>query len=401
MIDACPVRGMEEEHMKRLHSMAALSLAAALAASVTGQALAGSPEFAYTPEKWSTLRDNKLEYGEIADLVHEYNPTVLNNQASYEQNREGDLGRSDGDIAASYRNSAQQIYQQIEMMDPDSPTYDTTVLTLEQQAKALEASATSAEVGNFGMQTQNKQAEATIVASTKTLMITYHQLLLNLDLSKKNLELLKSQYEAVQRKAAVGMATQMEVLNAKSAIENGEMSILTTEKQIRTTKQSMCLATGWAYNANPEIGELPSVSIEDILAIDLEADKETAVKNNFTLSVNRHRLSSTRVPESKETLEETTANNESQIRSSVTSSYQALLQAQADYEQAQTELALAQKQADTAALNLSIGNLSQLEYQQQAYALEGARISARLKEMAVLQAYETYKSGVAGLASAG
>ncbi len=387
--------------MRRLHSMAALSLAAALTATVTGQVLAGSPEFAYTPEKWSTLRDNKLEYDEIADLVHEYNPTVLNNQASYEQNREGDLGRSDGDIAASYRNSARQIYQQIEMMDPDSPTYDTTVLTLEQQAKALEASATSAEVGNFGMQTQNKQTEATIVASTKTLMITYHQLLLNLDLSKKNLDLLKSQYEAVQRKAAVGMATQMEVLNAKSAVENGEMSILTTEKQIRTTRQSMCLATGWAYNANPEIGELPSVSKEDILAIDLEADKETAVKNNFTLSINRHRLNSTRVPESKETLEETIANNESQIRSSVTSNYQALLQAQADYEQAEAELVLAQKQADTAALNLSIGNLSQLEYQQQAYALEGARISVRLKEMAVLQAYETYKSGVAGLASAG
>lgn len=387
--------------MRRLHSIAALSLAAVLAVPVTGQALAGSPEFAYTPEKWSTLRDNKLEYDEIADLVHEYNPTVLNNQASYEQNREGDLGRSDGDIAASYRNSAQQIYQQIEMMDPDSPTYDTTVLTLEQQAKALEASATSAEIGNFGMQTQNKQAEATIVASTKTLMITYHQLLLNLDLSKKNLELLKSQYEAVQRKAAVGMATQMEVLNAKSAVENGEMSILTTEKQIRTTKQSMCLATGWAYNANPEIGELPSVSEEDILAIDLEADKETAVKNNFTLSINRHRLSSTRVPESRETLEETIANNESQIRSSVTSSYQALLQARSDYEQAQSELVLAQKQADTAALNLAIGNLSQLEYQQQAYALEGAKISVRLKEMAVLQAYETYKGGVAGLASAG
>ena len=89
--------------MKRLHNMAAFGLAAVLTASVPFQALAGSPEFAYTPEKWSALRDNKLEYGEIADLVHEYNPTVLNNQASYEQNREGDMGRSDGDIAASYR----------------------------------------------------------------------------------------------------------------------------------------------------------------------------------------------------------------------------------------------------------------------------------------------------------
>ncbi len=387
--------------MKQLQNAAVLSLAAILAAAAPSAALAGSPEFAYTAEKWSTLRDNKLEYDEIEDLVHEYNPTVLNNQASYEQNRTGDMGRSDGDIAASYRQNAQNIYDQIDMMDPDTPGYDSTVLALEQQAKALEASATQAESGNFGMQSQNKQAEAAIVSSTKALMINYHQLLLNLELSQKNLVLLQNQQEAVQRKADIGMATQMDVLNAKSAVENTEAGILSTEKQIRNTRQSMCLATGWAYNADPEIGELPSVSKEEILAINLEQDKEEAVKNNYTLSVNRHRYSNTRVEETKETLEETIKNNESQIRSSVTSSYQALLQAQADFEQAQAELDLAQKQFDTASLKLSIGELSPLEYDQQAFALEGAKTTLKLKEMAVLQAYETYKSGVAGLASAG
>lgn len=387
--------------MKHLHNLAAFGLAAVLAASAPFGAYAGSPEFAYTPEKWSALRDNRLEYGEIADLVHEYNPTVLNNQASYEQNRTGDLGRSDGDIAASYRQNAQNIYDQIDMLDPDSLGYDSTVLALEQQAKALEASATQAESGNFGMLSQNKQAEAAIVASTKTLMINYHQLLLNLELSKKNLALLQSQQNAVQRKADIGMATQMDVLNAKSAVETMEMTILSTEKQIRTTKQSLCLAAGWAYNASPEIGELPSVSKDEILAINLETDKEEAVKNNYTLSANRHRYSNTRVEETREPLEETIKNNESQIRSSVTSSYQALLQAQADYEQAQTELELSRKQFDTAALNLSIGNLSQLEYEQQVFALEGAKTALELKDMAVLQAYEAYTSGVAGLASAG
>ena len=35
-------------------------------------ALAGSPEFAYTAEKWASLRDDKLEFGEIADLVPSY-----------------------------------------------------------------------------------------------------------------------------------------------------------------------------------------------------------------------------------------------------------------------------------------------------------------------------------------
>ena len=32
-----------------------------------------SPEFAYSEDKWASLRDNVLEFGELKDLVHEYN----------------------------------------------------------------------------------------------------------------------------------------------------------------------------------------------------------------------------------------------------------------------------------------------------------------------------------------
>ena len=39
-----------------------------------------SPEFAYSAEKWAALRDDVLEYGELADLIHEYNATVINNR---------------------------------------------------------------------------------------------------------------------------------------------------------------------------------------------------------------------------------------------------------------------------------------------------------------------------------
>ena len=386
--------------MRRTHNLAALGLAAVMAVAGTFPAVAGSPEFAYTEEKWASLRDNILEYDEIPDLVHEYNPTVLNNQSTYEQNRQGDQSRSSGDIAASYRQSAENLYDQIAALDPDSLTYDSMVVSLEQQAKALEAQAASAETGNFGQQQQNKQAEATIVAAAKTNMITYHQNLLNLELYQKNLELLKEQYGATQRRAEVGMATQMDVLSAKSSIETMEMNILNTEKDIRTAKQNLCLATGWDYNANPEIRSLPQVDLNEIAAIDLEADKESAVTNNYTLSVNRAQYSSTTVPKTKETLEETIANNESQIRSSVTSNYQALIQARSDYEQAQAELELQQKKTDTAALELSIGQLSQLEYKADEYALENCRTAVQLKEMALLQSLETYKDSVNGLAAA-
>ena len=33
-----------------------------------------TPEFAYSAEKWATLRDNIMEYGELADLIHGIQP---------------------------------------------------------------------------------------------------------------------------------------------------------------------------------------------------------------------------------------------------------------------------------------------------------------------------------------
>ena len=84
----------------------------------------------------------------------------------------------------------------------------------------------------------------------------------------------------------------------------------------------------------------------------------------------------------------------------MTSNYQALIQARSDYEQAQAELELQQKKTDTAALELSIGQLSQLEYKAEEYALENCRTAVQLKEMALLQSLDTYKDSVNGLAAA-
>ena len=46
-----------------------------------------TPEFAYSAEKWAPLRDNIMEYGELADLIHEYNPTVLSNRSTYKDQK--------------------------------------------------------------------------------------------------------------------------------------------------------------------------------------------------------------------------------------------------------------------------------------------------------------------------
>ena len=103
--------------MKR-NRMIAASLAFAIGAGIgagTGTALpltalAGSPEFAYTAEKWASLRDDKLEFEEIADLVHEYNNTVIQNQIEYQDYRDQDKD----DISDDYYEAAQDIVNNLD-----------------------------------------------------------------------------------------------------------------------------------------------------------------------------------------------------------------------------------------------------------------------------------------------
>ena len=95
---------------KRAKRLAGAVLAAGAITAMPFQAFAQrSPEFAYSAEKWATLRDNKLEFDEISDLVHEYNPTVVQNEISYKDY----LTKNRDDVAQDYYDKANEIYSNI------------------------------------------------------------------------------------------------------------------------------------------------------------------------------------------------------------------------------------------------------------------------------------------------
>ena len=78
-----------------------------------------SPSFAYSADEWAALRDNKLEYAEIDKLIHEYNPTVLSNALTYKDQ----LDKTSSDVAQSYYDAAEQIYNNMSYPDEDSANY--------------------------------------------------------------------------------------------------------------------------------------------------------------------------------------------------------------------------------------------------------------------------------------
>lgn len=383
--------------MKKWKQISACCLAAVLAASApAGTVWAGSPEFARSAEEWAKLRDNVMEYDELAGLIHEYNVTVQNNQRDYNDKK----NKTSDEIEQDYRDAADAIRSSMSGEDDVGSILQDSMA--EAQAISLEQQADDNVQDSEIYKMTYDQTEATLVSNAQTNMIAYQQKILDLELKQKNRELLAATYDSVVLKSdpSVGMATQMDVLTARENLQNADAAILTAQAELETTRQKLCVMLGWRYDASPEIRDVPSADLDRIAAMDPAADKAKALDSNYTLRINKKKLSNSSGNSTKESLQITIDDNVQRIGASVDSAYKNVLQAQTAYQQAEVSLAAETKKMETADRNMQLGTISRLDYQAQQYAYLQAQIGMKNADMSLFQAVQSYDWNVNGLASA-
>ena len=385
---------------KRAKRLAGAVLAAGVITAMPFQAFAQrSPEFAYSAEKWATLRDNKLEFDEISDLVHEYNPTVVQNEISYKDY----LTKNRDDVAQDYYDKANEIYSNISYPDSDDANYGSGVaaaLRNEQQAKSLMEQGDENTDDQATMRLQYDQSEAKLAKQAQGLMITYWTQYYNLDGQKARVEQAKLSYQSEQNRLAAGMSTQSKVLSAKESVSNAEAALVTAESNLASTKESLCLMLGWGYGADVEIAELAEPDQSKIAAIDVNADIQTALENSYAYRLTKKQLTNARTDSVKEKLSETEKNQRETISNSVKSAYDSLLLAQSSYEQAQSALALQEVSMKSADAKLAAGTITKNTYESQKASYTTAQVTAQTQKLSLLQAMNDYDWAVNGLASA-
>ena len=385
---------------KRAKWLAGAVLAAGAITAMPFQAFAQrSPEFAYSAEKWATLRDNKLEFDEISDLVHEYNPTVVQNEISYKDY----LTKNRDDVAQDYYDKANEIYSNISYPDSDDANYGSGVaaaLRNEQQAKSLMEQGDENTDDQATMRLQYDQAEAKLAKQAQGLMITYWTQYYNLDGQKARVEQAKLSYQSEQNRLAAGMSTQSKVLSAKESVSNAEAALVTAESNLASTKESLCLMLGWGYGADVEIAELAEPDQSKIAAIDVNADIQAALENSYAYRLTKKQLTNARTDSVREKLSETEKNQMETISNSVKSAYDSLLLAQSGYEQAQSALALQEVSMKSADAKLAAGTITKNTYESQKASYTTAQVTAQTQKLSLLQAMNDYDWAVNGLASA-
>ena len=380
-----------------LRMMAWILAVGTIGISAPARVLASSPEFSRTAEEWSALQDDNLEYSEIADLIHEYNPTVQNNQYEY-QKFIRDYGTTREDVSNSYLDLAEDL--EASKSGDDSGSGRVSDLSLEVQAKSLREQADNNLEDSRIYYLNYAQAEDNLVLSAQSKFLSYYKNQLQLEEAQATLTRLKQDYELAQTKRSAGTITDADVLTALEAVQDQENTIQKMEQQVESARQSLIVMLGWDSSATPTIGELPKVDLSVVDQIDLSADQQTALEKNYTLLVNQRKLENAVSDDTKRNLNTTIAGNERKIRASVASAYQNLKNAKLAYEQAQASLTTQERQASLSEQKLSAGMITAYENQTQQIALTNSRLALKEASISYQDALETYRWNVNGLASA-
>ncbi|RGY96926.1 TolC family protein [Clostridium sp. AM58-1XD] len=376
-----------------LTAMLALSMAA-----VPCQAFASeSTDFTYTDEQLARMQDNNMDYDELAWLIDKYNATVLNNKQKFSDFKK-DYGLTKDDVSEAYRDLADELENNLSGEDDAGSLIsdlgmDTRVQNLRETADDnLEDSA----VIWWGYE----EARDNLVVVAQSNMISYQKSLLDLEVKRKNAELLEAEYNLAQAKRGAQTVTDMEVLNAKESMLNAQAAVTTLEASIRETKQKLCVMTGWSYNAEPVIGEIPEPDWDRVDTINPEADRQAALENNYTLKINKRKLENATADNTKTTLKQTIRENEEQIGVSLATAAKNVQAAKIAYDQAVSTKDLEEKNLALASVKIQAGTIRPIDYQEQEYKTLSSQAAEKTAKMELFEAIETYEWAVKGLAEA-
>lgn len=355
----------------------------------------------YDAETLARLQDNRIEYDEIADLVHEYNPDISKAWNTYMSSKEDYAGivtelesqyRTVKDTADGYISAGQLMGSQLLISTGRQLTkgYQGVIQGMRDTVNEWDT--------NKRNTSMLRRAERQVTAGTQSAMIGYETIRQNIATLETMVKLYEQQTDMMNRMAALGMATGTDLASANNSLLTARVQLASLSDQQESVRRTLCMLLGYDPDSYPEICPIPEFDMIRLEGMDLEQDTVKAIGNNQTLIAQR-------------TSEKGNTNDQIAARSRMIDEgdqkltiemqrlYQEVQDKKAAYEAAQTGFAAAQLSRDAAERQYQLGLLSQVQYigtQISYYQKKAEKESANLN---LLQAMENYDWGVLGFAA--
>lgn len=345
-----------------------------------------SPDFAYSAQKWASLRDNVMDYGEVADLIHEYNPTVRSNRSTLNDQKKQSLTQINDQLL----DNARDLWNDAGNADSDSYLGRMQAAQLNFAGDTLARSADQNYMDADMYKISYAQTEANLVFQAQQLMATYEQSAYAMENLNAGKALAQASYDAAVARRSVGVATDTDVLTARKNVQDIDANIQSAQKSADNVHRSLCLMLGWDADAQPQIQAVPAPDLDRIAAMNPEGDKEQAIANNYDVKFNEQKLKNLSSQDLIASTNATLDDDRNKVYSSLKTQYNTVLDAKEALESANQKLELETVNMNTASVKAAAGELSSLDLLSQKNAWTTAKNNVETGKMQLFLAMEKY-----------
>ena len=350
----------------------------------------------YDEETQERLKDNKLEYGELEDLISVYNPDYKKGTDSIQES----IDALDMDVSEIEMNIEMLKREADNMKDAGNmlgyQSYMTAAATM--KASMLEMHKTMRKNYDTPTVKHNLNVGRYQLTSVAQMLMSQNQVLTsNREMAAKAEELAEEAYRSTQTQLSLNMGTEADLLNAKKGVEQSLNGLAQIDAGLLQMRQTLFMMTGWSYDANPEIGIVPVIDTQVITRINLEEDKIKAIGNNSTLIDSRQKDTERGTTASRLTYDRTMSEKEQKVCIAIEQLYDTLQQKRIESEAANAAFASAEavKRGDDEKYRLGI--YGKLEYLQAEVVYLTQKSAKEAADMALVNAYNDYQWGVKGM----
>lgn len=273
-----------------LKRTAAASLSVVLAASVPFTVLADQtdPNVAYEQEQ-QLLSDGHLDYGEIEERVKNYYGPM---KSAYDMAK--GMVEDQADIAVNERIMASDLLSQADVAEDmaeeqtgmDQAISAATAKALRQSARQMRNAASM--MGQSLKKTSSTERQVdrqanSLIMNVQSMMNQYEQLVSQRAMAAKGVELARTARALQDTMQSQGMAVDSDVLSAAASLSSAQSQLASLDAGMEQIYKLLCSFTGYDPASGVTFGAIPSADLAAIDAIDVNADKEKAVNNNYNL----------------------------------------------------------------------------------------------------------------------
>lgn len=318
----------------------------------------------YSEERKNELRTGDIKFDDIDDMIHLYNPEILNNWNTWENNK------TSNDIYDTYTEAADNLYGNASSQDSDMME-----AIVRAQADAMRIQADKNSDDTYVSFLTKYLSEKQLINSTKILYIKYLKSAYDLNLAILNIEEMDRKYETAKNKKTLGEGTEIDMLKAEKNLYDAKSVLLTAESAQKAAKREVLINCGRSMYDNVNILDINIEEGTDIASINLNDDYEYALKNSIQYEIYKRRYENARTEEVKKEYKILVDNFPNTLYNSLETKYSNILDTIDTLNSRRVAYDLAVETLKQAENNYKTGNISKKELDTANYNVKVAEVN--------------------------